>query len=75
MLERALVRAERRLLAETLMGCIACGVAGLFLIGWAVHTTDAGWGGIAFWSGLLIGDVGMVGLLLRHVHRSEVAGF
>ena len=73
-LEREIVRAERRLLAETLIGCVACCAMGLFLMGWAVHTTDAGWGGIAFWSGFLIGDVGMFGMLLRHAHRSEVVG-
>ena len=73
-LERETVRAERRLLAETLLGCVVCCAAGLFLVSWALHTTDAGWGGIAFWSGLLIGDAGMFWLLLRHAHRLEEAG-
>ena len=74
-LDRDVVRAERRLLAETLVGCLACCGVGLFLVSWAVHTSDAGWGGIAFWSGLLIGDAGMFGLLLRHALRSDAEGF
>jgi hypothetical protein len=72
--ECQLARAERRLLAETLLGCVTCCGVGLFLVGWAIHTTDATLGGIAFWSGLLIGDVGMVSLLVRHYHRSDAAG-
>ena len=68
--EREFVRGERRLLAETLLGCLAFCSTGLLLVGWAVHTTDPTWAGIAFWTGLLIGDLGMMGLLLRHAHRS-----
>ena len=51
-----------------------CCAVGLFLIGWALHTTDGTLGAIAFWSGLLLGDLGMFGLLLRHYHKSETVG-
>ena len=68
--EREFVRSERRLLAEMLLGCLAFSLTGLALVGWAVHTNDLRWAGVAFWTGLLIGDLGMIGLLLRHAHRS-----
>ena len=70
-LEREGTRARRRLLWETLFGCVVCCGVGLFLVSWAVHTTDAGLGGISFWFGLLIGDVGMIALLMRFFHRTE----
>lgn len=62
-------RLSRRLRRQTLGGCILCCAAGLVLVGLAVHTTDPGWGAIAFWSGLLIGDAGVFALLLRHYVR------
>jgi hypothetical protein len=73
--ERQQTRAHHRLLAETVLGILMCCVVGLFLVSWAVHTTDARLGGVSFWSGLLIGDVGMVVLLLRHQQKSDEAGF
>ncbi|CAN5566102.1 hypothetical protein BH09GEM1_BH09GEM1_37730 [soil metagenome] len=74
LMERGITRARWRLLCETLIGCLTCCGVGLFLVGWAVHTTNAVWGGISFWSGLLIGDVGMIALLMRHYQRSEGEG-
>lgn len=70
-MEREIVRANRRLVCETLIGCVACCALGLFFIGWAVHTTNAALGGISFWSGLLLGDVGTIALLVRHFRRME----
>ena len=70
-LEREGTRARRRLLWETLLGCVVCCAVGLFLVSWAVHTTDARMGGISFWVGLLTGDIGMIGLLVRYFHRTE----
>lgn len=70
-LEREVTRARRRLLCETLLGCVVCSALGLYLVGWAVHTTDPVLGGISFWTGLLTGDVGMIALLLRHFRRME----
>lgn len=68
--ERQDARLARRLLWQTLGGCVLCCGIGLFLIGWAVHTTDAGWGAIAFWTGLLIGDAGSLTLLVRYFAQS-----
>ena len=69
--EREIVRANRRLLCETLIGCVVCSALGLFLVGWAVHTTDAVLGEISFWSGLLLGDAGMIALLVRYFRRMD----
>lgn len=68
--ERAHVRSMRWVMAQTLGGCIICCVLGIALVAWAVHTTDPGWGNIAFWSGLLLGDGGMMFLLLRYAKRA-----
>jgi hypothetical protein len=73
-MERAGVRARRRLLGETLLGCVACCAVGLFLVSWAVHTTNAALGGVSFWTGLLTGDVGMLTLLMRHFRRADQDG-
>ena len=64
-MERASTRAHRRLLCETLLGCVACCAVGLFFVGWAVHTTNAALGGVSFWTGLLTGDVGTMTILVR----------
>ncbi len=69
--ERQFIRAQRRLVAETGLGVIASCAIGLYLVGWAVHTTDARLGEVAFWCGLVVGDIGMVTFLLRHFRRIE----
>jgi hypothetical protein len=68
-MEREGTRARRRLLWETLLGCVFCCALGLFLVSWAVHTTNASLGGISFWTGLLVGDIGMITLLMRYFQR------
>src|SRR3954469_17674423 len=73
-LEREVTRSRRRLLGETLTGCVGCSALGLYLVGWAVHTTDPVLGEISFWSGLLLGDVGMISLLMRYFRRIEEDG-
>lgn len=58
---------DDRLWRRTVIAAVTIGVGswgmGLFLLSWAVHTTSAGFGAIAFWAGLLIGNVGVVGAL------------
>ena len=73
--ERDMNRAIRNLYLQTLLGCVICCSVGLFLVAWALHTTDEGWAAIAFWSGLLIGDAGMFTLLLRHYGRLAEQGY
>ncbi len=72
--EREITRAHRRLLCETLLGCVGCAVLGLYLVGWAVHTTDGGMGRISLWVGLLAGDGGMIAFLVRYFRGSEENG-
>lgn len=72
--EREMSRARRRLLWETLLGCVASCALGLFLVAWALHTTDPIIGGISFWTGLLAGDVGMITVLLRFFRRTDEDG-
>ena len=67
-------RRGRWLLLQTL-GCVLCCAAGVYLVGWALHARDPGWGAIFSWAGLLLGDVGMCVLLLRHHARTVGDGF
>jgi hypothetical protein len=48
--------------------------AGLFLLGWSMHTTDTRYAGLAFWGGLLLGDGGMLWSLVRAQHEAEKLG-
>jgi len=55
--------ADRERLRDLLIAsamCLVSLVAGLVLLGFAVHTTDYGWGSIAFWGGLLVGNGGVL---------------
>ena len=59
--EEAAVRSH--LLGVFLRGVVLCFLwmaVGLYLIAWAVHTTDEGLGAIAFWGGLLVGNAGIL---------------
>jgi hypothetical protein len=67
--ELAVLEAEdrgrrRRRWVGAAAGCIVSAAMGAALIGYALHTTDEGWGEIAFWGGLLVGDVGCIASLL-----------
>jgi hypothetical protein len=48
--------------------------AGLFLLGGSLHTTDSRYANLAFWGGLLVGDVGMLWTLVRGLHEAEELG-
>lgn len=58
--------------------CLAWMLVGLVLLGWSMHTTDPGWGAIAFWGGLVVGNAGILGtiywLYLRTVARGDATG-
>lgn len=73
-LRSALRTIERDALRRTgiaLGTCVLSCVAGLALVGWAIHTTDDRWAGVAFWGGLLIGDGGMFATLLWYFADSD----
>jgi hypothetical protein len=72
--ERAFRRRRRRRWARALAGVGASLAAGLALIGYALHTADEGWGLIAFWGGLLVGNVGGFVTLLLTYMEAEANG-
>lgn len=43
---------------------------GMFLMAWSVHTTDARYAGAAFWSGLIIGNGGVLVSMLMVLARA-----
>ena len=70
--EREAQRHDRMSLAAAGLACLGWCAAGLFLIGWSLHTTDADLGRVAFWSGLLVGNGGIVYTLLGvHARRGR----
>ncbi len=78
-LEKFARQAERdRLwdLARTVAECGAWCVAGLACIAWSFHTDDEGWGRIAFYGGLVIGNSGIIASLycanLRAIERGDI---
>lgn len=65
----------RRAFLLALGGCIFWLLVGLLAIGWALHTTDAGSGRIAFFAGLLAGYTGVVVTVARYYLKGESAGW
>jgi hypothetical protein len=54
--------------------CIAWTLLGLYLLGWSMHTTDYHYGRIAFYSGVIVGNVGIIYTLLNTYRRLEKRG-
>lgn len=80
-MELARARAEeqahadtRRDLAWTAVRCLGWCFTGLLLMAWAFHTTDMTLGRIAFSSGIMIGNGGIIVSLLRAYLRGERRG-
>lgn len=57
--ERELKARLRTWWATRLFGVLGSCGAGLFLIAWSMHTTNHRWAGVAFWGGLLLGNLGI----------------
>lgn len=68
--EHRTIRRRRHLVQGAgLAGAVA---VGLGLMGWGLHLDDPGWGGIAFWAGLAVGDAGVLAtLLVSYLSASE----
>jgi hypothetical protein len=49
-------------------------VVGLYLMFWSFHTTDVRYAGLAFWSGMGVGDAGMLWTLIRGRQDAERRG-
>lgn len=73
--EELTTRDVRRSFLFAIGGCIFWLIAGLASIGWAIHTTDPGWGRIAFLAGLIIGYTGIVVTLARYYLEGQQAGW
>jgi hypothetical protein len=65
----------RRAFALAIASCFFWLAMGLVLMGWALHTTDREYGGIAFLGGLIVGYSGIVVTLARFYRRGERAGW
>ena len=73
--ERLVTCDVRVAFALTLLWCGVWLLAGLALIGWALHTADPELGEIGFLGGLLVGYSGMMVTLARYYLRGERAGW
>ena len=67
-------RGRRRRTALRVTGCVGSLLAGLALMGLALHLTDPAWARIAFLSGLLVGNGGVLVTLLVSYERSRRDG-
>lgn len=67
-------RDTRRDLIRTALLCVAWSAIGVYLILWSAHTTNVFYGKVSFFSGLAIGNGGMIYTLLRAYLRGERRG-
>lgn len=66
---------DRRLdLARAAVACFAWATLGIAAILWSAHTTNTGWGRIAFFGGVIIGNGGIIFTLLAAWRRGERRG-
>jgi hypothetical protein len=69
--------ARRDSLRTLLIGAVLCFAwlaIGLYILGWSMHTTDAKLGSIFYWSGLVLGNAGILGTIAWVVKRAESRG-
>ena len=59
---------------RTLALCLFWCLLGMYLVGWAFHTTSTYYGTIAFWSGLFVGDGGVLFTFLIAWRKAEARG-
>jgi hypothetical protein len=72
--ELAAERARRFELVRAALLCITWMLVGLYLLGWSMHTSDEQYGRIAFYSGIIVGNGGIVFTLLNTYRRLEKRG-
>jgi cation transporter-like permease len=73
--EREASRIVRRTYFLVIAVCFFWMAAGLVLMWWAFHTGDEHLGRIAFLSGILVTDVGVLGTLVYAYNRAERDGW
>lgn len=71
-LQRAADRDTRRRWMARAVGAFGSVALGLYLMAWGLHLTDQGWANIAFWGGLLLGNLGVF-ITLLVTYRQAVA--
>jgi hypothetical protein len=74
-LEGTVRRQIRWVYARAVVLCLLSMLLALAAIGWSVHSTDEGSAQIAFWGGLLIGNVGIMWTLLATYNRAIEEGW
>ncbi|MFN2567389.1 MAG: hypothetical protein ABR499_20520 [Gemmatimonadaceae bacterium] len=67
-------RVRRRDMVRTGALCVMWMLIGLYLLGWSMHTTDDRYARLAFYSGVIVGNTGIVFTLLRAYRRGEERG-
>ena len=67
-------RAVRWTLVRCGAMCFAWMLVGLYLLGWSAHTGDEQYGRIAFYSGVIVGNAGILYTLLATYRRLEKRG-
>jgi hypothetical protein len=67
-------RARRRVLARAGLLSLFWMLVGLYLLGWSVHTLDYLYGRIFFFGGLIVGNTGIVYVLLAAYRQLEKSG-
>lgn len=70
--ERALAARVRRWWVTRIAGLFGSCMFGLMLVAWSLHTTNQRWAAVAFWAGLLLGNVGMfVTLIVTAIQAND----
>jgi hypothetical protein len=73
-MEREAVRIVRRRFGLAILLCFLWATIGLVLMGWSMTTDNQQLAGIAFWGGILTGDVGILATLMYTYYRAEDEG-
>jgi len=67
-------RVRRRDMVRTGALCVAWMLVGLYLLGWALHSTHDTYARVAFYAGIIVGNGGIVFTLLAAYRRGEQRG-
>ena len=73
--DRESAREQRRDMVAVALRCAGWSVLGIACILWSAHTTSMTWGRIAFYSGVMIGNGGILWTLSAAYLRGERRGY
>ena len=74
-IEREAKAVLRRAYVAVILVCFFWMGLGLYLLGWAFHTTDQATGRLFFLAGILVGDVGILATILFAYNRAQRNGW